>query len=60
MTIDKAIEILETHQCDMPRDKVPDLIDAIRLGIEALNIVKQLKNWKIVFGDQKLPSETED
>jgi len=36
MKLSKAIEILDTHQCDLPRNKVPDLIDAIKLGINAL------------------------
>jgi len=60
MTIDKAIEILDNHQVDMPRNEVPDLIDAIKLGIAALRYYR-----KIPFGPNHpryilLPGETKD
>ena len=60
MKIEKAIEILDNHQCDMPRNDVPDLIAAIKLGIEALinfNVMREL----IAGPDHKLlPGETEE
>ena len=60
MKLEKAIEILDIHQADMPRKEAPDLIDAIKLGIEAL---KRDRVWRqhdpggVIY---ILPGETED
>ena len=60
MTLDKTIEILDTHQCDLPRNEVPDLIAAIKLGIEALK--RELRNRAdpnyVLVGP--LPGETDE
>ena len=56
--LSKAIEILNTHQCDMPRDKVPDLIDAIKLGIEALKRLQEHRTEHIDITFRALPGET--
>lgn len=60
MNLEKAIEILDTHQCDMPRNEVPDLIDAVKLGIEALKRVKHTRQPHLYFWQVALPGETED
>lgn len=60
MKLDKAIEILITHQCDMPRNQVPDLIDAINLGIEALKDLINIRQTFLLIDFGKLPSETEE
>ena len=60
MTIDKAIEILEGEVTYRDCLDNTDRYHALKLGIEALKLVKQLKDWKIVFGTQELPGETEE
>ena len=59
MNIEKAIEILDTHQCDMPRNEVPDLIDAMKLGIEALKRIKEERTGYETYAPDLLPGETE-
>ena len=60
MTLDKAIEILS--QWDKGTDPLylPDLPDALKLGIEALKRVKHLRNFWGKDLNLKLPGETKD
>lgn len=60
MTPEKAIEILDTHQCDMPRNEVPDLIAALKLGIEALKWRRQMELDYASWCGPLLPGETGD
>ena len=45
MTIDKAIEILNTHQAQLAFDNAPDLRSSINLGIEALKAIKLTRKY---------------
>jgi len=58
MLLKKAIEILENHQADMPRNEVPDLIDAIKLGIEGLKRLRTIRTPYREVGYSPLPGET--
>lgn len=60
MTLDEAIEIVDTHQCDMPRDKVPKLIAAIKLLIEAGKRINNPLQYNLINPRVKLPGETEE
>ena len=60
MTIDEAIDILDTHQCDMPRNEVPVLIDAVELGIEALKFYRELHRIPGLTLQLHLPGETKE
>ncbi|MBA7571998.1 hypothetical protein ES708_13772 [subsurface metagenome] len=60
MKLEKAIEILDTHQCDMPRDKIPYLIAAIKLGIEALKHRREHRDHDPNHTYDPLPGEAED
>ena len=62
MKLEKAVQILDNHQCDMPRHKVPDLIAAIKLGIEALKRIQDSRKlvnrrtWLLLPGETESPS----
>ncbi len=60
MTIDQAIET----QTDMLHARAKELekleVDAIKLGIEALNRIKAGRNPEHLYSSNLLPSETED
>jgi len=58
MRVERAIEILLNHQADMPRADVPDLISAIKLGIEALKRLKEHREHHIDITYRALPGET--
>jgi hypothetical protein len=60
MNIEKAIEILENHQCDMPRNEVPDLVTAIKLGIEALKRIQASREHFSHVYPTPLPGETKE
>ena len=59
MTIPEAIEILEKQIRLTSPNLEPDLIKAIKLGIEALKKLKELRTVKVVIFDRPLPGETE-
>ena len=60
MTIDEAIKRLEIYP-ELCKECYNIHFDrAVRLGIEALRAVKQLREWNVIFDTHKLPSETED
>lgn len=58
MTIDKAIEILEDYQADMGLTPATDLRDAFDLGIEALRLIKALRDYEITSRTNCLPGES--
>jgi hypothetical protein len=60
MKLEKAIEILDNHQCDLPRNEVPDLVTAIKLGIEALKRIQDGRAKGYDFFAHNLPGETEE
>jgi len=60
MKIDKAIETLIFRSKDFILEQDPDLIEAMKLGIEAL---KRIQSFRTNMGSQKfwqLPGETEE
>lgn len=60
MTIDKAIEILETHPIPMVTESDHDFFDAIKLGIRALRAIRLLRTHTLGFLLDILPGETLD
>ena len=60
LTLNKAIEILEQHQKGTDPLYLPDLPDAERLGIEALQRFIAWRKIDTYPGFNILPSETED
>ena len=58
MKIEKAVEILDNYQCDLPRDEVCDLLAALQLGIEALKLIQHLRSRRCKCYSHNLPSET--
>ncbi len=60
MTIDKAIERLETFIERHPSAGYSDLIPAVQLGIEALERYVDLRKYNIIPHWEKLPGETKD
>jgi len=58
MTIDTAIEILDIHQADMLHTEVPDLIDAMKLGIAGLKRIQRLRDYSMTTVDTWLQGET--
>lgn len=59
MTIDRAVKILNTHQACLAFDRAPDLRDALKLGIEALQLVKDLGEFCKPGKHLRLAGETE-
>jgi len=55
----KAIEILTLITNTPPSGANPDFVDAIKLGVEALDWKLTLRRAKHPHGTKKLPSETE-
>ena len=60
MKLEKAIAILDTHQCDMPRKQVPDLIAAIKLGVEAFKRLQEIRQRDPLEAVTLLPGETKE
>ena len=58
MTIDEAIEILQSDATDLTIYEVPDFIDAIHLGIEALKRLKDRRDLGTGWEITPLPGET--
>jgi len=60
MTIDEAIEILDLEiSCDFEGNE-KDRQDAVKLGIEALKHIYELRHHHNVLPDYLLPGETEE
>ncbi len=60
MTIDKAIEYLNSlHQTDCCKE-VPDYDEAVQLGIEALKEIQHLRKIGAFCYQNPLPGETEN
>lgn len=61
MTLDEAIQRLsEAKEREYIRYTTPELIDALNLGIEALNEIKYYRNNPITYALKLLPGETEE
>ena len=60
MKIDKAIKILDVHQEMLRLEDLPDLYNALQLGIEALKRLKEHREEHIDITFRALPGETED
>ncbi len=60
MTIDKAIEILTQYTKGTDMLYLPDFLDALKLGIEALKRVQLQRGIWGMKQDALLPGETED
>lgn len=60
MNIPKTIEILNDRLTQGRRIEGPDLLDAIKLGSEALEAYKAFRLGDTSFNYPTLPSETED
>lgn len=58
MNLEKAIEILTAYKAGSYEDTGPDLDDAIQLGIEALQKLRELRTGRGVIFDRPLPGET--
>jgi hypothetical protein len=59
MTIDEAIKKMEPLTKDADWIVAADLKEAIRLGIEALKRLKDIREYRFGITDKLLPSETE-
>ena len=59
MTIDEAIKILDVHQEMLRLESMPDLYDAVKLGIEALQAIRTGREDFYEAGGNLLPGETE-
>ena len=60
MTIDKAIEILNGPEPDIDGILNDDYKDAVKLGIEALKRVKDMRISPCTTSDEILPGEAEE
>jgi len=60
MKIDKAIEILETLGTDVQNITSSDYLEAEKLGIEALKVIKGSRGVRSVIIAPLLPGETKD
>ena len=58
MTINKAIEILNFRSKDFILEQDPELINAIKLGIEALKHIQSKRPYPDLGGIYRLPGET--
>ena len=59
MNIEKAIEILEFLERTSPEGYSEDEKPALKLGIEALKVVKEFRTGKYKTINSPLPGETE-
>jgi len=60
MTISEAIELLEGTTSDLTIYEVPDFLDAIKLGIEALKRVLQISPYPHEYTGGPMPGETKE
>ena len=58
MTIDEAIELQETYLEAVEPEAYGDLEEAIKLGIEALKVIKDVRPTDYAAIDEPLPGET--
>ena len=58
MTLEKAIEVLEYHEPSLTYDENPDIRLALKLGIEALERVKFLRQFGATIAGALLTGET--
>ena len=59
MTLEKATEILRDLLGEAPQWPPDDRRDAVKLGIEALELIKESREDRYYLSDQPLPSEAE-
>lgn len=60
MTIEEAIKILEKHLNPDPAKNYKPVADAVKLGIEALDWIKEWRKQPHVYGYGLLEGETEE
>lgn len=60
MTIDEAIERLQSRLSGYPREDASENMDDMKLGIEALKCVKEIRHHPFPDTVLKLPGETEE
>lgn len=60
MNLPKAIEILSSDISDITILDIPDFLDALKLGVEALKLKQRLNSWSWYWHENLLPGETED
>ena len=58
MKLDKAIEILMKQRFSFPTDEMRVINDALKLGIEALKVIKDVRPTDYGAIDDLLPGET--
>lgn len=59
MKLEKAIEILQYHEPSLTYDENPDIRQAIKLGIEALQLINQQRLFACKHIIPELPDEDE-
>ena len=60
MTLDKAIETLKDATVGTESFDDPELPDAIKLGIEAMRRIKEVRRFPRTWDARALPGETEE
>lgn len=60
MTIDEAIKILTVYSDNMETDLIDREYAAIKLGIEALKLIKEMREFYYWGPPALLPGETEE
>ncbi|MBA7535574.1 hypothetical protein ES705_27832 [subsurface metagenome] len=58
MNLEKAIEILQQDWNSQETGEQSDYQDAVRLGIEALKTIKEMRYESVYDGTTQLPGET--
>lgn len=58
MTTNEAIELLITHTHTPGITQFPELVDAVRLGIEALKVISITRRFYKLYYFAPLPGET--
>ena len=59
MTIKEAIKILSGDMSDLTFLELPDFLDALQLGIEALKFTLAVRGTILSYATLPLPGETE-
>ncbi len=59
MNLEKAIEILELNVKEAGSRMPPDTLKALKIGIEALKTIKEMRYESVNDGTTQLPGETE-
>ena len=60
MKIERAIEILSQAEEKQYIRYTPELIDALKLGIEGLKLLQRYRKTGHVWASESLPGETKD